>query len=59
MTQCTVGFFLQCVCMFNVMMFYRCNSNGKYWKEKINYFLFKQRVGHYCIFKGSFKILLN
>lgn len=58
MTHCTVGGFLQNVCVFNLMMFYMCTSNGKYWKEKLT-FLFKQRVGDYCGFKGSFKILFN
>lgn len=57
MTCCTVcGFFLQPVCAFNIMMFYTCNSNSKYWKQ-INFFLPKQRAGDCCSFKSNFEVI--
>lgn len=51
-------FFLQPVRVFNIMMFYTCNSNNKYWKQ-INFFLFNQRACDYCSFKSNFRGILN
>lgn len=58
MTHCTVGFFLRYVCMFNMMMFHMCNSNGKYWKEKLTIFFSRKELGTIVVLKAALKYFL-
>lgn len=58
MTHCTVGGFLQNVCVFNLMMFYMCTSNGKYWKEKLTIFFSSKELGTIVVSKAALKYFL-
>lgn len=58
MTHCTMGGFLQYIYMFNMMMFYMCNSDGEYWKEKLTVFFPSKTLGTIVVLKAALKCFL-
>jgi len=42
-----------------MIMFYMCNSNGKYWKEKLTTFFSSKELGAVLILKAALKYFLT